>query len=115
VGQKNHRYLQRIRGNSRAGSAGGTYLFKLADSPSNRHIVQIWNADQNEILATIMTVRKRALKRPTTPCLNLTSGRALGSGLKVWFYPGDTTGENLCIRTIPLQELFQPPVGEVPE
>ncbi len=54
----------------------GTYLFKLANSPSNRHIVQIWNADQNEIL--------------------------YGRGIRVF-------------ALFLFQELFQPPVGEVPE
>src|SRR2546430_4233944 len=30
----------------------GTYVFRLADSPTDRHIVQIWNADETQILAT---------------------------------------------------------------
>jgi len=34
----------------------GTYVFRLADSISNRHIVQIWNADEDQVLATIMTI-----------------------------------------------------------
>src|SRR6266446_7760390 len=72
----------------------GTYLFKLADSPSNRHIVQIWNADQNEILATIMTVPKTRFEAPDDSMFEFDE-RPSGSApaLKVWFYPGDTTGE----------------------
>jgi len=72
----------------------GTYLFKLANSPSNRHIVQIWNADQNEILATIMTVPKTRFEAPDDSMFEFDE-RPSGSApaLKVWFYPGDTTGE----------------------
>jgi len=34
----------------------GTYVFRLADSPSNRHIVQIWSRDESQLLATILTI-----------------------------------------------------------
>jgi hypothetical protein len=34
----------------------GTYVFKLADSLSDRHIVQIFNADQSQIIATILAI-----------------------------------------------------------
>ena len=34
----------------------GTYTFKLADSTIDRHIMQIFNADESEIVATVMTI-----------------------------------------------------------
>jgi hypothetical protein len=34
----------------------GTYVFKLLDSYSWRHIVQIFNADKTEVLATILAI-----------------------------------------------------------
>src|SRR5579871_3228302 len=34
----------------------GTYVFKLLDSPSNRHVVQIFNEDQSHIIDTIMAI-----------------------------------------------------------
>ena len=34
----------------------GTYVFKLADSASDCHIVQIWNEDQTQLLATILAI-----------------------------------------------------------
>src|SRR5258706_12435173 len=34
----------------------GTYVFKLADSMSDRHIVQIFNADETQIIATILAI-----------------------------------------------------------
>ena len=72
----------------------GTYLFKLANSPSNRHIVQIWNADQNEILATIMTVPKTRFEAPDDSMFEFDERpRDSPQALKVWFYPGNNTGE----------------------
>jgi hypothetical protein len=72
----------------------GTYMFKLADSPSNRHIVQIWTGDESQILATIMATPNY---RPDTPDQTIlefderpgNSPMALHS----WFYPGDNTGQ----------------------
>src|SRR5205823_6910444 len=34
----------------------GTYVFKLVNSSSNRHIVQIFNKDQTKIYATILAI-----------------------------------------------------------
>ena len=34
----------------------GTYVFKLADSSSNRHIVQIFNKEENRVFGTILAI-----------------------------------------------------------
>jgi hypothetical protein len=39
----------------------GTYTFKLMDSPSDRHIVQIFNADGTQIFATILAINNYRL------------------------------------------------------
>src|SRR5438045_3181084 len=41
----------------------GTYVFKLADSLSDRHIVQIFNADETHIVATILAIPNYRLKQ----------------------------------------------------
>jgi len=33
----------------------GHYIFKLMDSQSDRHIVQVWNADDTQIEGTVLT------------------------------------------------------------
>jgi hypothetical protein len=72
----------------------GTYIFKLADSPINRHIVQIWNADENEILATILTVPATRLEVPHDSVFEFDERPSDSPpALKVWFYPGSSTGE----------------------
>lgn len=40
----------------------GTYTFKLADSLSDRHIVQIFNADGSDIIATFIAISDYRLK-----------------------------------------------------
>lgn len=42
----------------------GTYVFKLANSISDRHIVQIWTGDETQLLATLMTVPDYRLDPP---------------------------------------------------
>jgi len=72
----------------------GTYVFKLATNTSDRHIVQIWTADENHILATIMTIPNSRLD-PYDQSRFEFDERSSGSpmALKVWFYPGDNTGQ----------------------
>jgi hypothetical protein len=72
----------------------GTYVFRLADSPSNRHIVQIWNADQDQILATIMTIPNTRFETPDDSIFEFDERPSDSpQALKVWFYPGNSTGE----------------------
>jgi hypothetical protein len=72
----------------------GTYVFKLADSSSNRHIVQIWTGDESQVLSTIMTIPNY---RPDPPDQTLFEFDERPSNspmaLRSWFYPGDNTGQ----------------------
>src|SRR5262245_42936766 len=34
----------------------GTYVFKLVDSPANRHIVRVMNEDESKVIATILAI-----------------------------------------------------------
>src|SRR5438309_11030468 len=94
MGQENHRHLRRCSGNPRAGSVGGTYVFKLADTLADRHIVQIWNADETQIFATIRTIPNTRFEPPDKTIFEFDerSGDS-PRALKVWFYPGDSTGQ----------------------
>src|SRR5512133_3052483 len=40
----------------------GTYVFKILDSQSDRHIVQIFNKDENIVYATILAIPNYRLK-----------------------------------------------------
>jgi len=71
----------------------GTYVFKLADNLSNRHIVQIWNEDEDQILATIFAIPSTRFETQDQPIFEFEE-RAGDSpmALKYWYYPGDSTG-----------------------
>jgi hypothetical protein len=77
----------------------GTYVFKLADSASDRHIVQIWNGDETELLATILAIPKCLLDTPAKAIFEFDE-RAGDSpiALHSWFYPGENTGQEFVYR-----------------
>src|SRR5687768_2702653 len=77
----------------------GKYFFQLADSPSNRHIVKVMSEDRKQIHATLLAIPYYTNERPTdepqvrfmeTPAQ--ASGAAGSNAIKIWFYPGNSTG-----------------------
>ncbi|MGE5645631.1 MAG: hypothetical protein ACM336_07555 [Acidobacteriota bacterium] len=72
----------------------GTYVFKLAESPSDRNIVEIFNNDGTHLITTLLTVSDYRL-HPTGKTVMTFEERAAGSpeALKAWFYPGDLYGQ----------------------
>jgi hypothetical protein len=72
----------------------GTYVFKLANSASDRHIVQIWNADETQILATILTIPNYRSDPPDRTIFEFDERPSDSPmALHSWFYPGDNTGQ----------------------
>lgn len=71
----------------------GTYVFKLADSQSDRNVVQVYTEDQKQLLATIIAIPAYRIE-PTDKTLVTFDERPSGSpeALHKWFYPGDTYG-----------------------
>lgn len=72
----------------------GTYIFKLMDSQSNRHIVQIQSEDQKTTYATILAIPNVRVK-PTGDTVLTFRERPAGEppALRAWFYPGETWGD----------------------
>jgi hypothetical protein len=72
----------------------GTYVFKLLDSPSERHIVHIYDADQRKLYATILAVPDYRLKPSDKPIIcfdERPSGQP--EAIEAFFYPGDNFGQ----------------------
>ncbi len=71
----------------------GSYVFKLADSESDRHIVQIFSKDQKHLYATILAISDERLE-PAGKTVITFEERAKGApeAVKAWFYPGDDIG-----------------------
>ena len=67
----------------------GTYVFKLLDSQSDRHIVQIFNVRGDHVYATILAIPNYRLKSTNKTVMTFRE-RAAGEpeAIRAWFYPG---------------------------
>src|SRR5580700_8023324 len=72
----------------------GTYVFKLLDSQSDRHIVQIFSQDERTVYATILAIPNYRLQATDKTVITF-SERPAGEpeALRAWFYPGKNFGE----------------------
>jgi len=72
----------------------GTYVFKILDSQSDRHIVQIFDKDETQVYATILAVPNFRLQS-TDKTIMTFAERPAGQpeALRAWFYPGRNWGE----------------------
>jgi len=72
----------------------GTYTFKLLDSPSDRHIVQIFNADGSQIITTILAINNYRLEPKGDTVMKFSERPGdEPDALRAWFYPGDNFGQ----------------------
>jgi hypothetical protein len=98
--------------------AAGTYWFTLADSPSDRNIVQIWNADRTRLVATVVAIPDYRLKPKGKTVVHFEE-RPSGSpeAIHSWFYPGDNFGEEFVYqktRALQLAKQTSRPVLSMP-
>ena len=72
----------------------GQYVFMLADSNSDRHIVRIYNADQTHLINTVMAVPDYRIQ-PTgnSRFAFWETPPGTAKALRAWFYPGDNFGQ----------------------
>jgi hypothetical protein len=86
----------------------GTYTFQLLDSLSDRHIVQVFNADGSQIIATILAINNYRLT-PTGDNVMKFSERPGDSpeALRAWFYPGDSFGQEFVYPRARAMQLAQ--------
>src|SRR5271168_5038311 len=96
----------------------GTYTFKLLESPSDRHIVQVFNADGTQLIATILTINDYRLQPTGRTVVKFAEqpGDA-PDALKAWFYPGDNFGQEFVYpkpRAVELALALKEPVPALP-
>jgi LPXTG-motif cell wall-anchored protein len=86
----------------------GTYVFKLMDSTTNRHIVQIFTQDQKKCLATIMAIPNTRLKRTDKTVMTFRE-RPNGEpeALRAWFYPDAQWGDEFVYGKKKAKEIAQ--------
>lgn len=92
----------------------GTYVFKILDSKSDRHIVQIFNQDESVIYATILAIPNYRLKATDKTVMTFRE-RPAGEpeALRAWFYPGKNWGEEFVYpkaRAMELAKITNTPV-----
>jgi hypothetical protein len=71
----------------------GKYTFKIVDSPSNRHVVQIMSEDQKTMHATILAIPAQRMDPPDEPEVRFMETAAnQPPAVRTWWYPGRTIG-----------------------
>ena len=77
----------------------GTYTMILADSPSDRDIVQFFNKDDTRLIETVLAIPDYRLT-PTDHTVITFEERAANSpqAIRTWFYPGDYYGQEFLYK-----------------
>jgi hypothetical protein len=105
----------------------GTYVWKLLDSASTRHIVQIFNEDGSKLETTVMAIPNYRLK-PTgdTQFAYWETPAGVPKAVRAWFYPGDNFGQEFAYpkklvaqlasaHPVPIPANYNPPPEPKPE
>jgi hypothetical protein len=97
----------------------GTYVFKIVDSKSDRHVVQIYSADEKTIYATILAIPNYRLKVTDKTVITFRE-RPAGEpeALRAWFYPGRESGEEFVYpksKAIEIAQSTKTPVLFTPD
>lgn len=71
----------------------GRYLFVLADSPSNRHVVRVMSEDRKKLYTTVMAIPSYQVGKPSSePEIRfMEAPENAPNAVKLWIYPGRTT------------------------
>ena len=97
----------------------GTYVFKLLDSKSDRHIVQVFNKDQTHVYATILAIPNYRLKATDKTVMTFAErGAGQPQAIRAWFYPGDNSGQEFVFpkkKALELARVTKVPVLYIPD
>jgi hypothetical protein len=96
----------------------GTYVFKLADSMSDRNIIEVFNKDENHLYGIFLAIPDYHLKPAGKPIITFEE-RAAGApeAVKAWFYPGDNYGHEFVypkVKAVELAKANKQPVASMP-
>lgn len=96
----------------------GTYVFKLADSQSDRNIVQVFNKDETHLYGTFLDIPDYRLKpRGKTVITFEERARNSPEAVKAWFYPGENYGHQFVypkVKAVELAKANNQPVPSMP-
>ncbi len=94
----------------------GTYVWKLLDSPSERHVVQIFNKEENHVFTTVIAIPNYRL-HPTdhTQFTFWETPAGVPKAVRAWFYPGDNFGQEFAFPKKLVAQLASAQPVPVPE
>ena len=96
----------------------GTYVFKLLDSASDRHIVQIFNQAEDHVYTTILAIPNYRLRATGKTVMTFRErGEGQPEAIHAWFYPGHEWGEEFVYpktRALELAKIVNEPVLATP-
>lgn len=75
----------------------GRYVMKLMESPSNRHIVQIFNDREDQLQTTVLAIpnyRMQPTGKTEFQWWETPAGQP--KAIRAWFYPGDNFGQEFA-------------------
>src|SRR3984893_1409378 len=98
--------------------SAGTYVFKLADSTSNRNIVQVFSKNEKHLYGTFLAIPDERLRPAGRPIITFDETPA-GSpeAVRAWFYPGDNYGHQFVYpkpKAVALAKANNTPVPSMP-
>ncbi len=95
----------------------GTYVFKLLNSNSNRHIVQIFNGDQSHLINTVLAIPNYRLQPSGDSRFSFyETPPGTAKAMRAWFYPGDNFGQEFRYpKELRQLAMAAPPVTRPPE
>jgi LPXTG-motif cell wall-anchored protein len=96
----------------------GTYVFKLADSTSDRNIVQVFNKNEKHLYGTFLAIPDARLRPAGKPIITFDETPA-GSpeAVRAWFYPGENYGHQFVYpkpKAVALAKANNIPVPSMP-
>ncbi|MGA2983957.1 MAG: hypothetical protein ABSG32_09085 [Terriglobia bacterium] len=95
--------------------AAGAYVFKLADT-NDRHVVEIWNADETHIIATMIAIPDYRVMPTGHSVIKFSENGSEAQGMlpeagvpiKEWFYPGDNFGQEFKVAPQTVAQVQEP-------
>ena len=93
----------------------GKYVMKLMDSPSNRHVVQVFNEREDNLITTVLAIPNYRLQ-PTGKTefgwWEVPAGQP--RAMRAWFYPGDNFGQEFAYPKTAAVQIAQANNANVP-
>jgi len=94
----------------------GTYVIKLLNSSSNRHIAEIMNEKMDHLYALTFTAAAEKVKQTGKTVLTFYEGsQGRPQAMRKWFWPGDTIGQEFIYPKSQATEISARTKEKVPE